>query len=530
MLVRRWLPQLALGVFALGLLAWFYLPFLESGMRAIPGDRGDSRMVLAFLERWYAVLQGRVGLSESLFFFPAPGILGYTDTWFLYLPLYSFWRLWGCDWFLSFGLLLVTLTMVGFLGMWFFLQRTIGLGYFFSILGAATFATLNGFAQKMNHSQMFALHLLPWFGVGLGWLLRQPRAAREVKGIWLGLFLGSLFLTSFYTGFFLLLFCLLAFLLAPARWGRFKTEVRGRFLWPLIGFGVMGIPFVLLYGHAFLQGSGRHFGEVMSQAPTLLDVLNVGSNSLWGAVGEWAGSFSFGASGGQLIWERQTGFTPVLLLAFLMASFSLIRTHSAAVRWPRQMALVAIVAWLLSVRWYWKFSLWALVFLFFPGSHAVRSLGRIQLALGLLVVPVGFWGLHKLYLLAKQQEGWRRTAGILGSALLALWIPLEQHNGGKTFGLDRESEWSLIQSFAPPAKECRSIYLTPSGSASAEDPSAFNATSMLLAVRFGLPTLNGLSGLDPKGWDLVPGPGYQASVQSWIRVHRLEGVCAVASH
>lgn len=56
-----------------------------------------------------------------------------------------------------------------------------------------------------------------------------------------------------------------------------------------------------------------------------------------------------------------------------------------------------------------------------------------------------------------------------------------------------------------------------------------NVDAMVLAEKFGLPTLNGYGTFEPPDWDFV-GPerfDYLERVRHYVQAHHLAGVCAV---
>ena len=78
---------------------------------------------------------------------------------------------------------------------------------------------------------------------------------------------------------------------------------------------------------------------------------------------------------------------------------------------------------------------------------------------------------------------------------------------------------------------CRSFYIkrgsTEYMSRSPNMWALYAGDSMFIALKYGLPTLNGYSAWVPSGWELTnpPEPTYVERVREWIRENNLRDVC-----
>ena len=78
--------------------AQFFGSTIWSGFRLSSGDEGDATLIAFLHEHVYQSLLGHASLRNPQFFYPTPGVLGYTDAFLLnqifYAPL-RFLRLWN---------------------------------------------------------------------------------------------------------------------------------------------------------------------------------------------------------------------------------------------------------------------------------------------------------------------------------------------------------------------------------------------------------------------------------------------------
>src|ERR1700710_183842 len=96
---------------------WMYREWLFGHFDAVFGNEGDAQGMIVALEHWHHVFSGMVPNWRSPpFFYPEPGVLGYTDTSFLYALEYAPLRALSFDPYISFMTVLATLSILGFAG------------------------------------------------------------------------------------------------------------------------------------------------------------------------------------------------------------------------------------------------------------------------------------------------------------------------------------------------------------------------------------------------------------------------------
>jgi hypothetical protein len=510
--------------------AVFYWPVLISGFGRIWGHDEDPRFVLYILEHLHRSLIGLADWRNPPMFFPLPGTLAWSDALLLFLPLYSPIRLLGADPFLAFQLTLMGLSIAGFAGAFVLGRQVLRLSAAASAWAAALFAFSNQLHVQHAHVQMYAVLLLP----GLLWLIvRGIEAVESRRAGWrfwslpaAGVLAGLLFSTAFYVGWLGLLCLGPALLLTVWR----LAPVAG---WPAAGFrqilrisALFGgglatalLPFLLLYLPAIHQGLGRSWADVAERLGLWVDLGNVGrGNLLWGGwlpaadQYQWEGiidRFDFV--------EFSVAPTPVLLLCGLTGAGLLLRSPASARHLPGWFTVTALVLWL-SAFDFTGWSPWSVIWSLVPGAQAVRAPLRLALILGVCLPPLAVWAVLRL---GSGRRGFKAAALVLG-----LVITLEQVNLEDAAHMDRAEERTRLQVSSAPAI-CRSFALV------AQDGHRLQwfrqIDAMLIAQASGLPTINGYSGFDPPGWDLVDPDAlsYRLAVARWADRHDLRsGLCA----
>ena len=85
-----------------------------TGFDKIIGDAGDARLDIFLRENFLQFLRGQAEFLSPPMFFPVKGTLGYSDAYLLDALIYVPLRVLGIDPFLTFELLCIGLSLVGF--------------------------------------------------------------------------------------------------------------------------------------------------------------------------------------------------------------------------------------------------------------------------------------------------------------------------------------------------------------------------------------------------------------------------------
>ena len=123
--------MVTLGLLFLG---FFVKHTVMSRFDAIPGNIGDAKFLLCISEHWYQVFTGQADWLSPGFFYPQTGVLGFSDSFFLFGAVYALLRTLGLDAYVVYQVIVVTLPLLGYFGAWLMLRQWLG----FSLLSSVT--------------------------------------------------------------------------------------------------------------------------------------------------------------------------------------------------------------------------------------------------------------------------------------------------------------------------------------------------------------------------------------------------------
>jgi hypothetical protein len=545
-MLHRLVEPVAQGVIGVCFLIAFFrvLPLTE--FDAIPGDKGDVRLIIATLEHWWNFYHsGRLPRSPP-FFYPEPGVLGYSDALFLFTPFYALARMLGRDMFAAFQANLVAIGALGYIGCLWLLRGSLRLNPAVAAVGSAAFMFSNSQLLSLNHPQLLGTAFLPYLGLlTLAYTrrLNDPPCRRHVIGAALCLLFGMVAFTSFYTIWYFSAFILIAVLVVTtmAIASRGLAAVTGiatwlgRNAWHLalmaIVTAVALAPFVVTYLPIVREFGGRSFEEVAEMLPLPVDYLNVSYyNVVWGRLLEKALPWLNDRPGFS---ELRYAVTPILLLTFLAgiaaAAVQLIVNNpaDADARKKHQLSVVlgisTLICLIMMVRSGDGRSPWFLIYSVVPGASALRSVFRFNLALALPAVVVA--GIFLSSLITARRA---RLVRMVGYGILAV-ILVEQANDF-TPNFSKREQRELLARIGPPPMACRSFYLVPEPGAHI-DWILLQMDAMLIGLKRGIPTMQGYSGWVPAYWDLrdPSAADYPTAVADWVRRNNLptNSVCGL---
>ena len=544
--VRNYRVELVVSgglLFAFGFSRMFR-QWLFNEFDGIVGDPGDARIVIALLEHWYRTFIGN--WSDWLnppFFYPTRGALGFTDTYFLYAVGYAPLRLAGIDPFTAFMLVMAALSAIGFFGFMRLAIADLRISPASAAVGAFLFTFANMMAVKMGHAQSYCIMLLPLVVhlTATAFKTEQKRKAITAAAA-AGLLHGLIFVTAYFTGWFATFFGIVFLLIFAALSGARATRdvlvqavtIKRHVLtaWAT-GFAVGIIPFVIVYGPIWLHGYRRSFHEVLHYAPSFSDIINVGPQN-------WAWSWLLRhlrivGLPNRVDGEIDLGFTPGVVAAcaaatiFAMRSWRQTASHTADTRTVAAIALgfSLVACWLLQLSWF-GLQPWYVIWTLVPGASAVRTTFRFQIVLNLGAAMLAALALdhirHRL-----RPRG--RLAAASATALVAGVLVVEQISRAPvTFSRAEQLAW--LQRVPPPPVNCRVFYLAPGAVPAGDAWWVAQSDAMLLAVRLGIPTVNGNSSIYPAHWRLKDpsAPDYREALQDWLALNGISAdLCGLRS-
>jgi hypothetical protein len=525
-----------LGAWLIGALFFFSAQW-TSGFDRLMGNTGDTRLQVYLSEQWFLVLRGAQPWRDPPFFHPVKGILGYTDTFFLYEIFFAPFRLLHADPFFAFQLTLIAMSLMGFVCFVVLARMLFRAPLVLALVGALVFTFANNLWLHEGSDQLFGIYFAPPIAlIGLAaWRTRQRRPLLSIAlGALFGL-LSSLFLFStYYVAWFSMFAGVVVFVFVCAFAPRvMKAEVVGalttgwRSLLGAVAGAVLGlVPFWLTYIPVLDQLGSRNYGNALFYAAKWNDVINVGAgNVLWGGLFHNSWSAPSPAS-----YEDSYALTPVLMLTVIAGAVAILvallarRTKlTASLRVALALCSTVILFAVFPIDTHIG-SLWVVVWNV-PGATAIRAIDRIEVAASL----VAAFALVALGTEALRHWQRLRASAVLRAlaAILLIVILAEQLNSTSPSQMRRSAQIALLASVPPASAGCTSFFVTDSVRNHLHFYE-YQTEAMMISQRVGLPTINGYSGDNPPGWNLgYPElPGYLAYVKQWTTMHGLTtGVC-----
>ncbi|WP_165064802.1 hypothetical protein [Paludisphaera rhizosphaerae] len=278
-----------LGVFAA------HHPMIFSGFSRIQTDLGDSRLLNYLLEHgwlWVNRTPGHDRFWDAPFFHPVKNVIAYTDSMFSYGPFYWPFRLVGFSPEVSFGLFLITSTVLNYAAGVLLFGRGLGFGAPATAAGAGLIAFGAPRMNQLMHAQLVPFFYLLIALYALCRIIREGTASAAERASWwivfaLGVaaqFYGGVYLGWFF-GVALALTAVTALVLRTSR--DEVVSLIQRDWWAAVLAAAVGIlvliPFLAHYLPAAREFGGT-FNDVQAYGhPTNWSWWNVGPNNwFWG--------------------------------------------------------------------------------------------------------------------------------------------------------------------------------------------------------------------------------------------------------
>jgi len=550
-------------VFGLLLGMLFFRQIVFSDFDLLLGDVGDARFNGVILEHWWQVLQGNFRWLSPGFFFPVQGVLGYSDAGFLNAIPYVILRFMGLEPFTSCQIVLFALVAIGWIGTIIFFRVCLHLSVLPAITGAILFVFPNSMAvASLSHTQLFTVCYIPYLATGI-WLFIKNFKKKTSTGIFAGIFTAilvpAIFYTGYYTGWFSVFFILL-WSAVVAAWGilqsgrktawQFFSSKRSIWLkiWP---YGVLClvcfIPFLLTYIPSFLQFRRWPYHGVDAMLPSFIDYVNVGPNN-------WIWSKALfaaypGIAQRPMAHELTKGVPVCLFLAFLFLMVCFLRktkhhqlklsqngtckilTGGREINENEQLTLLAaslsmavMFAWLLMLKIY-GLSLWLPVLKLIPGAGSIRAVFRFQHILAFPIAVVIAIGVHQFinYAASQVHSTVKRGFYVAAVSVFCLILVVEEFNTASLANHSKKQQHAMLAGITSPPEQARVFALLPAEGLK-KLPYEAQIDAMIISQKFGLPTINGYSGIFPPYWGGIydfDKPEYVGSLKSWIHRYSL---------
>ncbi|MDQ8199112.1 hypothetical protein QEH56_13170 [Pelagicoccus enzymogenes] len=525
-----------------------------SGFDRVPGDKLDGRLIMLLHEHWFRFFEGSADWLEVGMFYPVENTLGLSDTFFLSGSLHAVFRFLGLDVYGAYFAQFVVLAIIGYSSVYWLLTRYVELGPWISIGLSSLFMVFSpvNVGAEYSHIQMYSVWWLPFFFcILLVGLKKDLRAIwRFALGVVAGALYAALLYNAFYVPWFLALFgalfigCWIGFRIYESRncprWaleflsGLWKRQ-RFWFIGFCLGFATAIVPFLLTYLPVLEYSSGHGFGLVFESLPRLTDWFHFGSFSyLWSSLGGELFDTSNQPNKGYGF-PLLTGVLTLLTVGYALFFYRSDEEGFRSRIVVRSLALSLLLSWLLQLR-ICEGSLWWFVYQLVPGGSVVRVVFRFNAVLCLPLLCL--WGI----LLAGVVNGLRSRPVSIGfnsvskASLLLVFVglvyaeqTLEENVSETNRWALRRSDWVDLkrQSKEPPDGTEAFVMLTKSSLTSHQDLS-LQLDAWSLAQEWKLSTINGRSGIVPKGYKLfnsLSGGGidrFWSALRDWVSRSELE--------
>jgi hypothetical protein len=489
-------PAMVAGAFwIIGLLLAFH-PTLLTEFSRMQGAPVDTRLNNYILESEYlwATSAGQRSLWNPGIFFPVSDVAAFGDVELGALPYYGAWRLLGIPHDTAFQLWCMTILSLDFAVFWLFLRNIIGASAIAASYGAFLFAFGAPRVNQVGHEQLFS----QFYAVAALYALyracngaAQPAHAWRSTA-WLALFLAAI-VAQLYTAFYLSWFFLLA-LFVCAMWATLLPSCRAVMLpiirrgWPaLLAGGALAVlatrPLYTHYVEAARMVGMREWRNVEPMLPRPQSWIYLGPFS---RLYRW----QYGLALFHSLDHDQEHRLGLGILTTVLACIGLWRGWEH--RGTRLVVLVAATLLLCATsvplgEWGWR-----AVFDAVPGASAIRAVARIGI---LMLIPFGVGLAYCVDALPPRRM-------IL--ALVLIGSMLEQAQTTPSY--DKLAVRGDVAALAAKiGATCHAFLFTPLAGSGSGQSGFEHGKHQLDAMWAGLltntPTINGLSGNSPPGWD-----------------------------
>ncbi len=498
------------------------------------GDSGDGRLTMLFAEHWFHVFSGRASVTDMGFFYPAEDTIAYSDMLLAYGLVHSFFRIFGLDVFLAYKYTIILIHLAGTVMTFILLYRFLKVDSFWSVFGTTTFSFSATYALHLCHTQMVSISFIPaicLLGICLYKNFNNTRK-RRVFLVLIILAVSILLYTSWYIFFFFSLFCIIAFVIfvlvsisKKALTCCFLNKIRSLVPEIILSVGltiILFAPFIRLELPLLKNSGGKSYIEVASMLPEFVDFFNVSPDNI--LLGSLFSRMNLEERGYGI--EVIEGFSIAVIFVFFV-SFAIYCKKEAKKNRNRVdvaivIALTVVVCSLLALKLSSNgVSLWILVYYLFPGGRSIRAVARIVFFLSFpLSVVTAYMG-HDI----TRKWSKKNSYYVLMSALILFaFVANIQKNGVYSYW-NRKDSLNYINSIPEPPEECEVFYLTEP--AQRKGIPFVQLDAYQISDHYGIPTINGYSGLNPQGWGEiwdVYGESYSSAVKRWIDSHSINNV------
>lgn len=535
---KEWLIKLFIAWFLVFCEYIFFRNIL--GNDSLIGDRGDGRLTNLLVEHWWRFFQGKERFSELLMFYPAQGVLGYTDMLLGHGLIYALFRLAGINMFASYKFTLIFMHGMGMLSTFYLLKKKLKVSCAWSLFGTIAFCCSDTLARHVGHTQLMAVCMLPILVILFISFMQnlELRRNRNVLAylliLWFALLTYTAWYVAFFTGLFSLIFLVVSFisfkrahLEVLSILKKWMTVIRYDLVGYIIFLIIIYVPFIYVYFPVFQSSSGYSYSEASIYLPEIIDLIHVSENNyMMGWLMKILKLDNRGYSG-----ELAEGFSCVLLLLFFIMFFvqrknwqkqnknkSIMQKRCILI--VKNVFITIMLCLILMMRLGSNgVSLWVFVYYLIPAAKSIRAVARFLLWLSFPMAVVTSY-------CADQYVSIRMKGKTVSIVLTALIFVSNVNNTGVSSMWSAGEELSFINSVSVPPENAESFYIIDSQK-KGDAAWSYQLDAFEIATYYSLKTINGYSGQSPNGWDGiwdVCSDSYEGMVYEWIDTNKLANV------
>jgi len=501
-----------------------------------PGDIGDSRLSMLWMEHWRNSLITFERPWNIPTFYPLTNTMSGSDTYLLQGIVHTILRVLGFDIFSAYPLSILLLNVLGNLSG-LAVSRVLKFSFTQTSIVVILYGTLNVFWLSRTHVQILLASWLGWivyFGI-------KAWKTHSKKHFFLFFQTIILVLLSYgYAIIFLFYFFLFFVTLSVVFGAEFRSILANfKVAWKNIFIGLLcASPLYFLFFRIYFSNDtirGKHSeSEVLGYSPNFVDLINVPADTNWVLNHfEFLGDFyrRINSLPG-LTWEGGSSLTiSVSCLTLLIASHSLIQIFRLGFNNSTiESKLVAVTGLslffsFLMIAKIGGVNLWISTFYHFPFFGSIRVLSRYVEIISLVFPFLLAW--YSRFILQSVRNFYRSILIVL----FAVLISLDQVN--TTYGSFGKNQVFFSESVSSTLKNsCSSFYFLPESQTYEKPYWAIPVDAFSLAISSGIPTINGASSFGPKNYPSIlvfPTDKNQAfdALNSWIEDNSLKNVCLV---
>lgn len=508
--------------------------------RIYPGDLGDSRVALFWMEHWFEFFQGKTTFNNLPIFYPVTNTLSGSDAFLIQGILHSIFRFLTINIGTSF---IITTVLVHALGSYSCVaisnKFTIGLQY--KLLIISLYGTMTPFWLSRNHIQLLVFPMLGWVVFFLIKFIQSKKTIHLSISflIFFSILLSAGYAIAFSSFYLIIFFLCLSLFVSPLI---IVSRIREFFhLKKVLTASLISLPMIYLFSRLYLSKDtliGAHSkAETLFYSPSATDLVSTPApfngvessislfsklltafNSLPSPTGEFGGSFGFFTVSALLI------IIILFLRTFLIRGWT---TGTVSSKVVLLSAIALIMCYFIILKDGRGVNIWAGTFFYLPFFGGIRVISRFTLFASLIIPFLLGFSLWEIRKTLKRQKLYDSTAFVLS---ILLFVNQPAH----FYGNFDSSEVSVLNEIDVKVHDtCASFYLLKSSSQTEDlPPWVTSGDALALATRTGVPTINGASSFFPVTY---PAQLYVqddraatlSSLNSWVSTHRLSRVCLI---